>query len=146
MKQQSHYFRRFFGEKDADMEDKTTTHENQNCGAYHRQRIAFRLPFRAKRNLIILDPPCTGGTGIFAKQPSAKWRITQRSISKMADIQWQMINKCAEKVAAGGVMIYSTCSITVEENEMIVERFLKDHAEFTWQKSSPTWGCQDCVG
>jgi len=97
------------------------------------------LPFWGEANLIVLDPPCTG-TGIFAKQPSAKWRITSKSISKMADIQWQMINNCAEKVAAEGVMIYSTCSITVEENEMIVERFLKDHPEFSLAEIKPELG------
>jgi 16S rRNA (cytosine967-C5)-methyltransferase len=89
--------------------------------------------------LVVLDPPCTG-TGIFAKQPSAKWRITPKSISKMADIQWQMINNCAEKVAVGGVMIYSTCSITVEENETIIERFLKDHSEFNLAEIEPKIG------
>ncbi len=87
------------------------------------------LPFAGEADLVVLDPPCTG-TGIFAKQPSAKWRITPKSIGKMAEIQWQMIGSCAEKVAAGGVLIYSTCSITVEENEMIIERFLKERPDF----------------
>jgi 16S rRNA (cytosine967-C5)-methyltransferase len=87
------------------------------------------LPFSGEADLVVLDPPCTG-TGIFAKQPSAKWRISPKSIEKMPEIQWNMINSCAEKVASGGVLTYSTCSITVEENEMIIERFLKYHPEF----------------
>ena len=103
------------------------------------------LPFAVEADLIVLDPPCTG-TGIFAKQPSAKWRITQKSIGKMAEIQWKMINSCAEKVAAGGVMIYSTCSITVEENEMIVERFLKEHAEFRLTEIEPIIGLPGLQG
>ncbi|HMK94135.1 MAG TPA: RsmB/NOP family class I SAM-dependent RNA methyltransferase, partial [Candidatus Limnocylindrales bacterium] len=49
------------------------------------------LPFSDEADLVVLDPPCTG-TGIFAKQPSAKWRISPRSIDKMAEIQWNMIN------------------------------------------------------
>ena len=88
------------------------------------------LPLTIEADLVVLDPPCTS-TGVFAKQPSAKWRLRPKSIESMAGIQWQMINSCAEKVAAGGVLTYSTCSITVEENEMIIERFLKEHPDFT---------------
>jgi 16S rRNA (cytosine967-C5)-methyltransferase len=88
------------------------------------------LPFKLEAEVVVLDPPCTS-TGVFAKQPSAKWRLTPRSIEKMAEIQWHMINNCADHVKAGGALTYSTCSITVEENEMIIERFLKQHPEFS---------------
>jgi 16S rRNA (cytosine967-C5)-methyltransferase len=97
------------------------------------------LPFKSEADIVVLDPPCTG-TGIFAKQPSAKWRLNARSIEKMAEIQWRMINNCADKVKAGGVLTYSTCSITVEENEVIIERFLKQHPEFALVKISPEFG------
>ncbi len=97
------------------------------------------LPINMQVNLVILDPPCTS-TGIFAKQPSAKWRLRSKSVEKMAAIQWRMINSCAEKVVDGGVLTYSTCSITVEENEMIVERFLKIHPEFTLAEIEPNIG------
>jgi 16S rRNA (cytosine967-C5)-methyltransferase len=97
------------------------------------------LPFALEADVVVLDPPCTS-TGVFAKQPSAKWRLTPRSIEKMTDIQWRMINNCAEKVKSGGVLTYSTCSITVEENEMIVERFLKRHPEFSLAEITPKLG------
>jgi 16S rRNA (cytosine967-C5)-methyltransferase len=90
-------------------------------------------------DVVVLDPPCTS-TGVFAKQPSAKWRLTPQSIDKMADVQWRMINSCAERVKAGGVLTYSTCSITVEENEMIIERFLKRHPEFALEAITPKLG------
>jgi 16S rRNA (cytosine967-C5)-methyltransferase len=97
------------------------------------------LPFCGEADLVVLDPPCTS-TGVFAKQPSAKWRLRPKSIEKMAAIQWKMINSCAEKVVAGGALTYSTCSITVEENEMIIERFLKWHPEFSLTEITPTIG------
>ena len=90
-------------------------------------------------DLVVLDPPCTS-TGTFRKLPSAKWRLTRRSIDKMAEIQWQMINNCAENVKLGGTLIYSTCSITVEENEMLIERFLKWHPEFSLVEIKPKIG------
>jgi 16S rRNA (cytosine967-C5)-methyltransferase len=97
------------------------------------------LPFNMKADLVVLDPPCTS-TGVFAKQPSAKWRLRPKSVEKMAAIQWKMINSCAEKVVDGGSLTYSTCSITVEENEMIVERFLKVHPEFSLAEIEPKIG------
>jgi 16S rRNA (cytosine967-C5)-methyltransferase len=97
------------------------------------------LPFALEADVVLLDPPCTS-TGVFAKQPSAKWRLTPRSVEKMAEIQWRMINNCAERVKAGGVLTYSTCSITVEENEIIIERFLKQHPEFSFAEIKPKIG------
>jgi 16S rRNA (cytosine967-C5)-methyltransferase len=97
------------------------------------------LPFVLEADVVVLDPPCTS-TGAFGKFPSAKWRLTPKSIDRMAEIQWLMINSCAETVKAGGVLIYSTCSVTVEENEMIVERFLKQHPEFALAEISPELG------
>jgi 16S rRNA (cytosine967-C5)-methyltransferase len=97
------------------------------------------LPFAVEADMVILDPPCTS-TGAFAKLPSAKWRLTARSVEKMAEIQWQMLGKSAEKVKPGGILVYSTCSITVEENEMLIERFLKWHPEFSLAEIEPKIG------
>jgi 16S rRNA (cytosine967-C5)-methyltransferase len=97
------------------------------------------LPFATEADIVILDPPCTS-TGAFGKFPSAKWRLTPRSIEKMAAIQWQIINNCAEKVKTGGILTYSTCSVTVEENEMIIDRFLKWHPEFSLVEINPKIG------
>jgi 16S rRNA (cytosine967-C5)-methyltransferase len=97
------------------------------------------LPFNIEADLAVLDPPCTS-TGAFGKQPSAKWRLTTASIERMADIQWLIINNCAERIKDGGVLTYSTCSITVEENEMLIERFLKWHPEFSLEEISPKLG------
>jgi 16S rRNA (cytosine967-C5)-methyltransferase len=99
----------------------------------------FSLPFAVEADVVVLDPPCTG-TGTFGRHPSAKWRLTPRSVENMAEIQWQMINNCAEKVKSGGVLTYSTCSVTVEENEMIIERFLKWHPEFSLAEITPKMG------
>ncbi len=97
------------------------------------------LPFLLEADVVFLDPPCTS-TGVFAKQPSAKWRLNPKSIEKMADIQWRMINNCAAQVKSGGTLTYSTCSITIEENELIIERFLKHHSDFSLEKITPNIG------
>ena len=98
------------------------------------------LPFAVEGDVVVLDPPCTS-TGAFGKFPSAKWRLTPRSIERMAEFQLWIINNCAEKVkAGGGVLAYSTCSVTVEENEMVIERFLKGHPDFRLVEINPKIG------
>jgi 16S rRNA (cytosine(967)-C(5))-methyltransferase len=97
------------------------------------------VPLTSQADLVVLDPPCTS-TGVFAKQPSAKWRLSPKSIANMSEIQWQMINLCAEKVKVGGTLAYSTCSITLEENEGIIERFLTAHSDFVLEEVEPKIG------
>jgi len=107
------------------------------------------LPLNVSADFVILDPPCTS-TGTFGKTPDAKWRLTKRSILGMAKIQGEMIEQCAEYVKKGGFLVYSTCSITVEENEMVIENFLKIHPEFKLVDTKPKiglpglWGLTKC--
>lgn len=101
--------------------------------------VCSLLPLTEKADVLILDPPCTS-SGTFGKSPSAKWRLTRRSIHKMAEIQWQMLANLAEYVKPGGTLIYSSCSITVEENEMLIERFLKHNLDFTLAEITPKMG------
>jgi 16S rRNA (cytosine967-C5)-methyltransferase len=97
------------------------------------------LPLKVLADLVILDPPCTS-TGAFGKVPSAKWRLTKGSVSRMMKLQWEMLDQCAAYVKNAGFLVYSTCSITLEENEMLIERFLKWHPTFTLVEASPKIG------
>ncbi|MGD9131574.1 MAG: RsmB/NOP family class I SAM-dependent RNA methyltransferase [Candidatus Bathyarchaeota archaeon] len=97
------------------------------------------LPLNVSADLVILDPPCTS-TGTFGKTPDAKWRLTKRSMLGMAKIQREMIEQCTEYVKKGGFLVYSTCSITVEENEMVIENFLKLHPEYKLVDTVPRIG------
>jgi len=97
------------------------------------------LPFSLEADMVVLDPPCTS-TGAFSKVPSTKWRLTRRSVVNMAEVQWSMLNNYAEHVKEGGFLVYSTCSVTLEENEMLIERFLKWHSDFALAETLPRIG------
>lgn len=103
------------------------------------------IPLRFEADVVILDPPCTG-TGTFRKSPSAKWRLTPRSIEHMARIQWQMLENTSERVKSGGSLVYSTCSVTLEENEVLIERFLKWHPDFSLEDIAPSIGSSGLRG
>ncbi|MGE5637704.1 MAG: RsmB/NOP family class I SAM-dependent RNA methyltransferase [Chloroflexota bacterium] len=107
--------------------------------------VRSNLPINAQGDIVILDPPCTS-TGSFGRQPSAKWRLTPKSVETMIEIQWLMINNCAESVKPHGFLIYTTCSIMVEENEMIIERFLKWYPEFHLTEITLQLGSQGLRG
>jgi len=96
-------------------------------------------------DLVLVDPPCTG-TGTFGRAPSGKWRITKSSIGRMAGIQRRILNNCAGHVAAGGAILYCTCSVTVEENEYVVDSFLGDHPEFRLVDAVPRLGLPGLLG
>jgi 16S rRNA (cytosine967-C5)-methyltransferase len=98
------------------------------------------LPIRNfKADVVVLDPPCTS-TGAFSRMPSAKWRLSKKSVKKMAVIQWKMLNNCAEFVMEGGCLVYSTCSLAVEENEVLIERFVRLNPEFALAETEPRIG------
>jgi len=100
-------------------------------------QISF--PLKISADLVFLDPPCSG-TGVFSRAPSARWRITKDSVNEMSAIQWRMLNESLKYVKEGGLLVYSTCSITVEENEMIVEKLLELHPELDLVDTTPKLG------
>lgn len=97
------------------------------------------LPLNVEADVVVLNPPCTD-TGLFSRLPSGKWRLTYRSIARMAELQWKILDNCSEYVKEGGTLIYFTSSVTVEENEMIIERFLKWHPEWLLTEIEPELG------
>jgi 16S rRNA (cytosine967-C5)-methyltransferase len=96
-------------------------------------------------DVVLVDPPCTG-TGTFNRIPSGKWRLTRRSISRMAIIQRRILDNCAEHVKQGGTLVYSTCSVTVEENELLIHDFLQSHTGFKLVEAEPRIGAPGLMG
>jgi 16S rRNA (cytosine967-C5)-methyltransferase len=83
---------------------------------------------------VLLDAPCLG-TGTFARHPDARTRVTAEALERITHTQAELLESLAAGVAPGGLLIYSTCSLEPEENELQVERFLARHAEFRREPS-----------
>ena len=97
------------------------------------------LPVRVEADLVLIDPPCSG-TGIFNKTPSMKWQIDLVNIYRYSNLQFDIIKNLAEYVKPDGTLAYSTCSITLEENEIVIERFLRSCPNFKLVDVSPEMG------
>ena len=78
---------------------------------------------------ILLDVPCMG-IGVIKRKPDIKWQKRPEDIPEVTKLQEQIITACANYLKKGGQLIYSTCSILEEENQKVVQKFLKKHTEF----------------
>jgi len=78
---------------------------------------------------ILLDAPCSG-FGVLNKRVDLRWKRTAEDISEMKQLQKQLLEKAATLLKPGGHLVYSTCTIDPDENEAIVEEFLKNHSGF----------------
>jgi 16S rRNA (cytosine967-C5)-methyltransferase len=83
----------------------------------------FRLP-AGPFDAILVDVPCSN-TGVLGKRPEARWRITPDGIEELKNVQANLLGRALERLAVGGRLVYSTCSIETAENEQIVRQVLK---------------------
>ncbi|MCG3777966.1 MAG: Ribosomal RNA small subunit methyltransferase B [Nitrospira sp.] len=86
---------------------------------------------------ILVDAPCSG-LGVLRRHPEAKWRKDEQSLPRHQSLQWQILEAVAPCLRPGGVLVYSTCSTEPEENEDVIERFCRAHAEFQ-RESVSSW-------
>jgi 16S rRNA (cytosine967-C5)-methyltransferase len=103
------------------------------------------LPIKQTFDLVFVDPPCTN-SGAYGKTPSLKWRLTPNSLTRLAQIQWGIINTAVQVVKPGGHLIYSTCSVTLEENELQIERLLKINPQYKLEEELPFIGHEGLRG
>jgi 16S rRNA (cytosine967-C5)-methyltransferase len=74
----------------------------------------------AKFDLILCDVPCSG-TGTLARNPEIRHRLRVEELARQADRQRAILTGALGRLAAGGRLVYSTCSLEPEENERVVE-------------------------
>jgi 16S rRNA (cytosine967-C5)-methyltransferase len=73
---------------------------------------------------VLLDVPCSN-TGVMRHRVDVKWRLREADIAQHATQQLALLTAAAQLVAPGGRLVYSTCSLEPEENEGVVEVFLR---------------------
>ena len=78
---------------------------------------------------VLCDVPCSG-FGVLAKKPELRYKDPAES-APLPDIQLAILKNCSRYVKAGGVLVYSTCTIFPEENEENIKRFLESEPSFS---------------
>lgn len=82
---------------------------------------------------ILVDAPCSN-TGVMRRRIELRWRLKPEEITRLTLEQSRLLTRAAGYVKKGGMLVYSTCSIEFEENEGVVEGFLKNN---------PNWILED---
>ena len=95
------------------------------AGRGHEHALAAdgRHPPVRQADMVLLDAPCLG-TGTFARHPDARHKVTPVALDALAKRQGELLRACADVVRPGGWLVYATCSLEPEENEMQVEALL----------------------
>ncbi|MEB3233495.1 MAG: 16S rRNA (cytosine(967)-C(5))-methyltransferase RsmB, partial [Leptolyngbyaceae bacterium] len=83
---------------------------------------------------VLVDAPCSG-LGTLHRHADARWRQTAAGISKLAQLQSQILTQAAGWVKPGGTLVYSTCTLLPEENEAVVKGFLSQNPQ--WSLNPP---------
>jgi 16S rRNA (cytosine967-C5)-methyltransferase len=87
------------------------------------------LPFRAPFDCVMVDAPCSG-LGTLRRDPDIRWRRHEAELESFAADEIGMLLNAGAAVAPGGRLVYATCSSEPEENERVVETFLRLSPEF----------------
>lgn len=81
-----------------------------------------------KMDVVLADVPCSG-YGIIRKKPDIRFK-SPAEMARMPELQLKILYKQAEYVKPGGTLLYSTCTLVRQENEGVVEAFLRHNPEF----------------
>jgi len=82
-----------------------------------------------KYDRILADLPCSG-LGLIASKPEIKWEKDQSVIKKMAELQYDILDNNLDKLKVGGKLLYSTCTLTKEENQDLIKKILSENRNF----------------
>jgi len=88
---------------------------------------------------VLVDAPCSG-LGTLRRNPEARWRLTPQAVDRFPMEQLSLLVAYAPLVAKGGRLIYATCTVTKEENDQVIERFLAERTDFVAMPMKEIWG------
>ncbi len=88
--------------------------------------------FASHFDIVFVDAPCTG-LGTIRRNPGMKWSVTEQTVAEVSEKQMHILQACAALVKPGGRLVYATCTLLRQENEEVVEEFLRQHADYQAQ-------------
>lgn len=91
---------------------------------------------RERFDRILVDAPCSG-IGLFRRKPDTKYHKTLQDVKALQHIQLTILSSAVNALKKGGTLVYSTCTITAEENQQVVDQLLATHPELALEPIKP---------
>ena len=88
------------------------------------------LPFSTRFDRILVDAPCSG-TGTLRRNPEIRWRVQPQELLEHHRRQAAQLANALDRLAPGGTLVYSTCSLEREENEEVVKEVCRERTGVT---------------
>jgi 16S rRNA C967 or C1407 C5-methylase (RsmB/RsmF family) len=106
---------------------------------------ARRIPLKVDADVVLVDPPCSN-SGVFARNPTAKWRITESRVHEFSISQLAILQAASRHVRLNGSLVYCTCSVLPEENELVIDEFVRGNPGFRLSSQTPFLGSSGLRG
>jgi len=115
----------------------------KRCGVQKVQKLvlddkAALAALEGTADKVLVDVPCSG-TGAWRRHPEARWRLSPERLKQHVEEQQMILGGAARLVKPGGHLIYATCSLLIEENEIQIENFLAGNPAFSALPVSDIW-------
>ena len=114
----------------AELTKKTFERLHVSAEVLQKDASVFDAEYESRFDIVLLDVPCTG-LGLLHTKPDLRYAKTPEDLQSLTRIQASILDACSRYVRLGGLLIYATCTLSPEENEMQVLSFLKRNAGFT---------------
>ena len=107
------------------IEENITRCEFENISAKRADALILDEAAKETADIVIADLPCSG-LGVLKKKSDIKYRMGQSQIEELAQLQRDILKNAVTYVKSGGTLIYSTCTIAKEENDLQVDWILEN--------------------
>jgi 16S rRNA (cytosine967-C5)-methyltransferase len=84
---------------------------------------------------ILIDAPCSGW-GVIGRNPDLKWRLTPDDSLRLSRMQNKFLQNAAGWLKSKGILVYVTCTLSRDENQGVIEKFIDQHPEFVVEDAS----------
>ena len=85
--------------------------------------------FKNKADKILVDAPCSG-LGVLRRKADLRWKKNLQELKNLPKFQSEILNSAANALKIGGTLIYSTCTLEINENQNVINKFLESHKDF----------------